>query len=88
MSRLNSGIGPGNDHKTCSIGCMVVGPISKITGAGACAGSTARIGRIGAGINVVAALIMAGGAMVGTIGMRWLTIGAAIGGSTIGVVAV
>ena len=63
-------------------------PISKMPGAEACAGSTARIGRVGVGINVVAALIMAGGAMVGTIGMRWLTIGAAIGGSTIGVVAV
>ena len=65
----------------------MVAPISKWIGAGAYAGSTARIGMIaGASTGSTAGirLIMAGGAMGGTIGMRWWMMGASIGGSTIG----
>ena len=61
-------------------------PISKLTGAGACAGSTARIGMIAgasAGSTAGIRLIMAGAAMVGMIGMRWLMMGSAIVRSTI-----
>ena len=72
------------------MGCMVVGPISKMVGAGASAGSTVSIGMIAgasAGSTAGITLIMAGAAMGGMIGMRSLTIGAAIGGRTIAIVA-
>ena len=52
----------------------MVGPISKLVGAGACAGSTVRIGMMAgasAGSTAVITLIMAGGAIAGMIGMRW-----------------
>ena len=71
------------------MGCMVVGPISKMVGAGASAGSTVTIGMIAgasAGSTAGITLIMAGGAMVGMIGMRWWTMGASIVRSTISAV--
>ena len=64
-------------------------PISKLTGAGACAGSTARIGMMAgasAGSTAGITLIMAGGAIAGMIGWRWWTIGASIARSTIAAV--
>ena len=51
----------------------MVAPFSKLTGAGACAGSTAGI-----------MLIMAGAAMGGMMGIRWLMMGGGIVRSTIG----
>ena len=64
----------GSDRGTFSMGWIVVGPISKIAGAGACAGSRVMIGMIAgasAGSTAGITLIMAGAAMGGTIGMRW-----------------
>ena len=62
-----------------------MGPISKMAGAGACAGLTARIGMMAgasAGSTAGITLIMAGAAMGGMIGMRWLTMRASIVRST------
>ena len=69
------------------MGWIVVGPISKIAGAVACAGSKVTMGLIAgasAGSTAGITLIMAGAAMGGTIGIRWLTMGASIVRSTIG----
>ena len=71
---MNWGIGPGIDRGMGSMGWIVVGPISKIAGAGASAGSKVMIGMIAgasAGSTAGITLIMAGGAMVGMIGIRW-----------------
>ena len=59
---------------TGSMGWIVVGPISKMAGAGAYAGSRVTMGMIAgasAGSTAGIMLIMAGAAMSGTIGIRW-----------------